>query len=66
MDDLEHKREEVVRLLTFHAEMSRRQVTAIGQGDELGQRRGRREMAEALERAEALADEVAAAREESV
>lgn len=63
MDELEQKREEAVRYLERHAQLSRRQVAAIGQGDELGQRRGRREMAEALERARLLADEVAAARE---
>lgn len=62
MDEIEQKTAEALKLLQRHHELCWRQVVAIGQGDELGQRRGRREMDEALERARVLADEVAAAR----
>lgn len=58
MDRIGVLTDECVRLLQRHAELSWSQVKAMGDGDELGQRRGRAEMAELLKRATELSNRV--------
>lgn len=65
-DQIRIATEAALRWVQLAADWSHRQVDAIGAGDELGERRGRQEQAQALQWGRELADYVADRRERGV